>query len=134
MILCYLLFFLNFNLIKTAAKFMRNESVKCPARAVFAKSRARHVHIMSLNLLTSHLIYSISWVSYVHSSRTTDESLHYFVLPSEKQNAFARSADFEFQLILYLGPWVRDCTQELIPLDISYDQIFFFFAKIDTKL
>ena len=47
-------FFLFFNLIKTAAKFMRNESVKCPARAVFAKSRARHVHIMSLNLLTSH--------------------------------------------------------------------------------
>ena len=80
MILCYLLFFLNFNLIKTAAKFMRNESVKCPARAVFAKSRARHVHIMSLNLLASHLNYSISRVSYVHSSRTTDESLlHYFV-------------------------------------------------------
>ena len=48
------LFFLFFNLIKTAAKFMQNESVKCPARAVFAKSRARHVHIMSLNLLTSH--------------------------------------------------------------------------------
>ena len=47
-------FFLFFNLIKTAAKFMRTESVKCPARAVFAKSRARHVHIMSLNLLTSH--------------------------------------------------------------------------------
>ena len=47
-----LLFF--FYLIKTAAKFMRNESVKCPARAVFAKSRARHVHIMSLNLLTCH--------------------------------------------------------------------------------
>ena len=39
---------------KTAAKLMRTESVKCPARAVFAKSRARHVHIMSLNLLTSH--------------------------------------------------------------------------------
>ena len=49
-----ILFFLFFNLIKTAAKFMRNESVKCPARAEFAKSRARHVHIMSLNLLTSH--------------------------------------------------------------------------------
>ena len=48
------LFFLFFNLIKTAAKFMRNESVKCQARVVFAKSRARHVHIMSLNLLTSH--------------------------------------------------------------------------------
>ena len=38
--------------------------------------------------------YSISRVSYVYSSRTTDESLHYFVLPSESQNAFARSADF----------------------------------------
>ena len=52
-----LFFFLFFNLIKTAAKFMRTESVKCSARAVFAKSRARHVHIMSLNLLnllTSH--------------------------------------------------------------------------------
>ena len=54
MILCYLLVFLFFNLIKTAAKFMRTESVKCPACAVFAKPRARHVHIMSLNLLTSH--------------------------------------------------------------------------------
>ena len=54
MILRYLLIFLFFNLIKTAAKFIRTESVKCPARAVFAKSRARHVHIMPLNLLTSH--------------------------------------------------------------------------------
>ena len=44
-----------FDLIKTAAKFMRTESVICPAHAVFAKSRARHVHIMSLNLLTSHI-------------------------------------------------------------------------------
>ena len=32
---------------------LRAESVKCPARAVIAKSRARHVHVMSLNLLTS---------------------------------------------------------------------------------
>ena len=88
MILRYLLiFFLFFNLIKTAAKFMRTESVKCPASAVFAKSRARHVQIMSLNLLTTDLNYSINRVSYVHSPRTTDESLHYFVLP--------------FQLILY---------------------------------
>ena len=31
----------------------RTESVKYPARAVIAKSRARHVHVMSLNLLTS---------------------------------------------------------------------------------
>ena len=45
---------------------------------------------------STDLSYSISRVSYVYSSRTTDESLHYFVLP----NAFARSADFEFQLIL----------------------------------
>ena len=30
--------FLFFNLIKTAAKFMRTESVKCQVRAVFAKS------------------------------------------------------------------------------------------------
>ena len=59
------LFFIFFNLIKTAAKFMRTESVKCPARAVFTKLRARHVHIMSLNLLTSDSNYSISLVSYV---------------------------------------------------------------------
>ena len=88
---------------------MQTESVKCPARAVFAKSRAKHVHIMSLKLLTSHkkstdLNYSISRVSYVYSSRTTNESLNYFVLPSENQNVFARSVDFEFQLILYLRP------------------------------
>ena len=30
------LFFLFFNLIKTVAKFMQTESVKIPARAVFA--------------------------------------------------------------------------------------------------
>ena len=36
----------------TAAKFLRTETVKCPARAVIAKSGARHVHVMSLNLLT----------------------------------------------------------------------------------
>ena len=49
MILCYLL-------IETAAKFLRTESVKCPARAVIAKSRARHVHVMLLNVFTSPLI------------------------------------------------------------------------------
>ena len=43
----YLFFF------STATKFLPTESVKCPARAVIAKSRARHVHVMSLNLLTS---------------------------------------------------------------------------------
>ena len=37
----------------TATKFLRTESVKCSARAVIAKLKARHVHVMSLNLLTS---------------------------------------------------------------------------------
>ena len=77
-------FFLFFNLSETAAKFMRTESVKCPARAVFAKSRARHMHVMSLNLLTTDLNYSISRVSYVRSSRTTDESLISFFLQKTK--------------------------------------------------
>ena len=44
---------LRYLLIKTDAKFLRTESVKCPARAVIAKSRARHVHVMLLNVLTS---------------------------------------------------------------------------------
>ena len=80
---------------------MRTESVKCPGRAVFAKSRARHAHIMSLNILTSHkspLIYLFDKPGLLCSLA---ELLHYFVLPSENQNAFARSADFEFELILY---------------------------------
>ena len=53
MILHYLLIFLFFNLIKTAAKFLHTESVKCPAYAVIDMSRARHMHLISLNLLTS---------------------------------------------------------------------------------
>ena len=53
MILWYLLIFLFFILIKTAAKFLQTEAAKCPARAVFYKLRARHVHVMSLNLLAS---------------------------------------------------------------------------------
>ena len=47
-----------------------SESVKCPARAVIAKSRARHVHVMSLNLLTSRR-------SPLILPRTTDKSLHF---------------------------------------------------------
>ena len=94
--------FLFFNLIKTVAKFMRTESVKCPAHTV---SQARAYYVTQFTYKSekpTDLNYSISRVSYVHSSRTTDESLHFFVLPSENQNAFARSADFEFQFILYL--------------------------------
>ena len=44
---------LSTRFFSTAAKFLRTESVKCPVREVIAKSRARHVHVMSLNLLTS---------------------------------------------------------------------------------
>ena len=80
---------------------MRTESVKCPAHAV---SQARAYYVTQFTYKSEQptdLNYSISRVSYVHSSRTTDESLHFFVLPSENQNAFARSADFEFQFILY---------------------------------
>ena len=64
----------------TAAKFLRTESVKCPACAVIAKSRARHVHVMSLNLLTSrkpHLF-----------NLRLPMNRYTFVLPSENQNAF----------------------------------------------
>ena len=55
MILHYQLIFLFFNLIKTAAKFLRTESVKYTVCAVFAKLRARSMHAMSLNLLTTDL-------------------------------------------------------------------------------
>ena len=61
----------------TAAKFLRSESAKCPARAVSAKSRARHVHVMSLNLLTSR-----------KSPLIQPLKCYTFVLPSENQNAF----------------------------------------------
>ena len=57
-------------IFSTAAKFLRTESVKCLARVVIAKSRARHVHVVSLDLHTSRkspLIWP--W--------TTDESLHF---------------------------------------------------------
>ena len=52
MILRYLLIFFSYILLKsykTATKFLRTEPVKCPARAVIAW----HVHVMTLNLLTS---------------------------------------------------------------------------------
>ena len=49
MILRYLLIFLFCDLIKTTSKLMQTESVKCPAHGIFAKSRARHMHAMSIN-------------------------------------------------------------------------------------
>ena len=87
MILCYLLFFLFFNLIKTVAKFMQTESVKCPACGIrLVESQARAYYVTQFTYKSeksTDLNYSLSRVSYVHSPRTTDESLHYFVLPSE---------------------------------------------------
>ena len=120
MILCYLLIFLFFNLIKTAAKFMRTESVKCPVRAVFAKLRARHVHIMSLNLLTSQkstdLNYSISRVSSMFTSLGLPMN-HYTI-------SFFLQKTKTLSLALPTSNSCEYCTQELKPLDISYDQIF----------
>ena len=128
-------FFLFFNLIKTAAKFMRNESVKCPVRVRYLPSREPGTCILchSISQFTykskksTDLNYSISRVSYVHSSRATDESLHYFVLPSEKPKRFRSLCRLRIPANIVSRTqwfWVRDCTQELIPLDISYDQIF----------
>ena len=50
------------------------------------------------------------------------ESLHFFVLPSENQNVFAGSADFEFHLILYSR---IETPRHLVRSD--------FFAKIYTN-
>ena len=123
------IFFLFFNLIKTAAKFMRTESVKCPARAVFAKSRARHVHIMSLNLLTSHKSPLICRISYVHSSWTTDESL----LQKSKRFRSLCRLRIPVKIVprtpVMLGPRLYsriETAGHLVRSD--------FFAKIDTKL
>ena len=82
-ILRYLLIFLFFNLIKPAAKFLRTESVKCPACAVIDKSRVRHVHVMSLNLLTSRnspvIIPRQSWRDIILAS-SVRPSVHTFCL------------------------------------------------------
>ena len=79
-------------------KTRQYDSVKCPARAVFAKSRARHVHVMSLNFLKvvkAHWFnYSISRVSYVHSSRASFRKLKRF-----RSLSIYANADFDFQLV-----------------------------------
>ena len=77
MILCYLLF-LFFNLIKTVAKIKQSESVKCPARVGIrlAESQAHAYYVTQFTYKSeksTDLNYLISRVSYVHSSRTTDE-------------------------------------------------------------
>ena len=75
-------------------------SSACGIRQVESQAHAYYVTQFTYKSEKStDLNYSINPVSYAHSPRTTDESLHYFVLPSENQNAFARSADFEFHIV-----------------------------------
>ena len=98
-------------------------SSACGIRQVESQARAYYVTQFTYKSEKStDLNYSISRVSNVHSPQTTDESLHYFVLPSENQNVFARSADFEFQLILYSR---IETARHLVRPD--------FFAKIYTN-
>ena len=70
-------------------------SSACGIRLVESQARAHYVTQFTYKSEKStDLNYSISRVSYVHSSRTTDESLHYLVLQKTK------TLDFEFQFIL----------------------------------
>ena len=100
---------LRYLLIKTAAKFLRTEPVKCPARAVIAirePGTCMLCYSIYLQVVKVHLFnYSISRVSYVHSSRTTDESLHFRFLQKTKTLSRA-NADFDFQRVTQ-GPLVR---------------------------
>ena len=94
-------------------------SSACGIRQVDSQARAYYVtQFIFKSSKSTDLNYSISRVSYVHSP----QSLHYFVLPSENQNAFARSADFKFQLILYSR---IETARHLVRSD--------FFAKIFTN-
>ena len=100
-------------------------SSACGIRLVESQARAYYVTQFTYKSEKStDLNYLISRVSYVHSSRTTDESLHYFVLPSENQNVFSLALPTSNSSLYW--------TPDLKPLDISNVQIFF--AKIYTKL
>ena len=101
MILCYLLVFLFFNLIKTAAKFMRTESVNVQ-RVRYSPSREQGTCILCHSVYLQ--VIKVHWFKLFDKPGllcSLAESLHYFVLLSENQNAFAQAADFEFELILY---------------------------------
>ena len=78
MILCYLLIFLFFNLIKTAAKCLKLiaglvSKMSSACGNCQAESQARASDLTQFTYKSFN--HSISRVSYVHSSRTTDESL-----------------------------------------------------------
>ena len=102
--------FLFFNLIKTVAKFMRTESVKCPAHAV---SQARAYYVTQFTYKSekpTDLNYSIS-------RRLGLPMNHYtfsFFLQKTKTLSLALPTS---NSSLY-------CIQEMKPLDISCDQIF----------
>ena len=78
--------------------------MKCSARAVIAKSRARHVHVMSLNLLTSRINLGLPM------NRFT------LFLPSESQNAF--------RLLTICANAVYNVVQSLNRQGHLVDQIF----------
>ena len=92
MILRYLRYSFFFS---TAAIFLRTETVKCPARAVIAKSGARHVHVMSLNLPFYLQVVKVHLFNLgLPMNRYT------FVLPLENQNAFACSPSAQMLFIM----------------------------------
>ena len=63
----------------------------CGIRQVESQARAYYVTQFTYKSLKStDLNYSINWVSYVRSPRAADESLHYFVFPSDNQNGRLR--------------------------------------------
>ena len=79
----------------------RTESVKCPARAVIAKPRARHVHVMSLNLLTSRKKVHLFNLGLPMNRYT-------FVLPSENKNVFACSPTAQMPFIMNVIQTLKD--------------------------
>ena len=86
-------------------------SSACGIRQVVSQARAYYVTQFTYKSeKPTNLSYSISRVSYVHSSWTTDS----FFLQKTKTLSLALATS---NSSLY-------CTQELKPLDISYDQIF----------
>ena len=114
MILRYLLIF-----FPTAAKFLRTESVKCPTRAVIAKSEPG-------TCMLCHSIYL--QVEKVHLFNLGLPMNRYtFVLPSENQNAFAFACSPSAQM-LFIGDgcWHPD---SILTLTVFQSRQFFTLAR-----
>ena len=83
---------------------------------------------MYLQVVKVHLFnYSISQVSYVHSSRTTDESLHFRLLQKTKTLSRA-NADFDFQSHSRTSRTIRIffakiCRRNFEISELKYDEI-----------